>query len=66
VHHLLPKSIEKYKKIALNSEYWMLLCGDCHSNWENSSKGDKVATRTAEAKMKFQFNEDEYKLWYGE
>lgn len=44
----------------------MLLCGDCHSNWENSSKGDKVATRTAEAKMKFQFNEDEYKLWYGE
>ncbi len=53
VHHLLPKSIEKYKKIALDSRFWMLLCGNCHSSWENSNKGDKITIRTKIAKNEF-------------
>ncbi len=56
VHHLLPKAIEKYKKVALESKYWMLLCGNCHSAWENSSVGDKIKIRTDLAKE--EFNQD--------
>ena len=48
VHHTLPKANEKYKSIALNPKYWMLLCQDCHSSWEISNKGDKIRQRTEE------------------
>lgn len=32
VHHCLPKA--KYKEIALDSKYWLLLCLECHSKVE--------------------------------
>lgn len=47
VHHLLPKA--KYKDVKFDSSYWMMLCVDCHSTWEQSFKGDVIRLRTEEA-----------------
>lgn len=51
VHHLLPKA--KYKEEALNIDYFMLLCADCHSSWEIMPKNEIIKKRTEEAKIKF-------------
>lgn len=54
MHHLLPKSIEKYKKVSLDDRFWILLCSSCHSTWELSYKGSEIAKRTIEAKQLFE------------
>lgn len=51
VHHLLPKS--KYKDVKLDSKYWMLLCQDCHSKWENYPIDVKIIERTEIAKNNY-------------
>lgn len=39
VHHLLPKA--KYKEVALNTDYFMLLCPKCHTEFETSPSEKK-------------------------
>lgn len=54
VHHLLPKS--KYKDVALDSNYFMLLCADCHTSFEispNKIKHKAIYERTKEALKKY-------------
>lgn len=51
VHHLLPKA--KYKDVDLNTDYFMLLCGDCHTSFEiapNRIKHKAIYDRTEIAK----------------
>jgi 5-methylcytosine-specific restriction endonuclease McrA len=54
VHHLLPKS--KYPEVFLNSEYWMLLCADCHMSWELSGKSEFIKNKTQEASKHYNLN----------
>lgn len=54
VHHLLPKA--KYKDVALDPRYFMLLCGDCHTSFEiapNRIKHKEIFIRTEIAKNQY-------------
>jgi 5-methylcytosine-specific restriction endonuclease McrA len=54
VHHLLPKA--KYKEVALNTDYFMLLCQKCHSEFETSPSENKhkiIYDKTKIAKEKY-------------
>jgi len=46
VHHLLPK--HKFKNQALNTNYYMLLCQDCHTGFEvfPNKKHESIYNRT--------------------
>ena len=43
VHHLLEK--RNYPEFKFDTDNLMLLCGDCHSTYETSFKGDKIIER---------------------
>lgn len=49
-HHLLEKSIAKYKHLTFDINNLMLLCGDCHSAVTQGFLGNKVKERTENAK----------------
>lgn len=55
-HHLLEKSVGKYKHLIYNIDNLMLLCGDCHTRVTNGYPSDKVKERTEKAKEELMNN----------
>src|SRR6185437_9965424 len=52
VHHCLPKS--RYKNIALDTTYWVLVCFDCHQSTEtNINNTPKIKEHTIKLKEKY-------------
>jgi 5-methylcytosine-specific restriction endonuclease McrA len=51
VHHLLEK--RNYPEFKFDTNNLMLLCGDCHSTYETSLKGDKIIERLNNLKEKY-------------
>ena len=54
-HHLLEKSVPKYKHLTFEIENLMLLCGDCHTKVTNGFLEKNVGERTEITKVKFGF-----------
>jgi 5-methylcytosine-specific restriction endonuclease McrA len=50
VHHVLPKHL--YPELKNDTSNFMLLCQQCHSNWETLRKGDNIQKRYDELKNK--------------
>lgn len=51
VHHLLEK--RNYPEYKFDTDNLMLLCGDCHSTYETSLKGDKIIEKLNKLKEQY-------------